>query len=390
MEYIDYITLEDLKVLAEKREKYCISLYMPMQRMSKETRQNPIRLKNLLGKAEEELIALGMRPVEAGALLEPARAFIPEDPFWQHQSEGLAMFVSPEGVRTFRLPIHVEEIVVVTDRFHLKPLLSLFTGDDRYYVLALSQNEVRLFQCSRYSATELETPGMPASLADATKYDVYENQLQFHTRTPGVRGASTGRRPAIFHGQGIGIDDAKDSITEYFLQIDRSLQKILYRNRAPLVLAGVEFLFPIYQSVNSYQHLVEKGVEGNPEILKPEELQRQAWTIVEPYFTRAREQAVERFNQELGTGHASKDIEAVVPAAAHGRIDTLFVTVGSQIWGIFNPESGEVRLHENEEPGDEDLLDVAAVQTLLSSGKVYAVKKEEVPGGGPTAALFRY
>ena len=38
----------------------------------------------------------------------------------------------------------------------------------------------------------------------------------------------------------------------------------------------------------------------------------------------------------------------------------------------------------------EDLLDLAAVQTLLHGGTIYAVEPEQVPGGGPLAALFRY
>jgi len=47
-------------------------------------------------------------------------------------------------------------------------------------------------------------------------------------------------------------------------------------------------------------------------------------------------------------------------------------------------------LHEEAKPGDEDLLDLAAVQTLLNGGTVYAVELEKVPDGASLAAVFRY
>lgn len=393
MEYIDYLTLEDLRILAEKRADYCISLYLPTQRKSKEIRQNPIRLKNLLGRAEQELVRLGLRQVDAARFIEPARALISEVPFWQRQSDGLALFISRAGMRQFRLPIPFEEMVVIGDRFHLKPVLALFNRDGRYYVLALSQNETRLFQCTRHSAFEIQVDGMPKNLADALKYDSVEQQIQFHTRTAGIKAVGAGargRRPAMFHGQGGGTDDEKDWLIQYFLQVDKSLQKVLSHDQAPLVLASVDYLLPIYRGVNSYNYLMDKGIEGNPELLKPEELQKNAWTVVEPYFSRTQQEAVEKFNREFGTGHASNDIKAIVRAAANGRVDSLFVTTGKQVWGFYNPRSEEVHVHEKEEAGDDDLLDVAAIQTVLNGGTVFAVKEDEIPGGSSIAANFRY
>jgi hypothetical protein len=194
----------------------------------------------------------------------------------------------------------------------------------------------------------------------------------------------------MFHGQGGGTDDEKDWLSQYFLQIDRNLQKVLSHDQAPLVLAGVDFLFPIYRGINSYNYLMDKGVEGNPEILKPEELQQHAWEVVEPYFANAQQDEVEKFNREFGTGHASNNVEEIVRATANGRVDSLFVTIGKQVWGFYNPRSEEVHVHEKVEAGDDDLLDVAAIQTILHGGTVFAVKEDEIPGGSMIAANFRY
>jgi hypothetical protein len=359
---------------------------MPTHRAFPETRQDPIRFKNLLREAEERLKAAGLPSQGAKKLLKQAKTLIKDGLFWQYQADGLAAFVSSDLFCHYRLPIKFDELLVVTDRFHIKPLLHLFTNDGRFYILALSQNEVKLFQCSRYSIREVELEDVPRSLSEALKYDDPEKQLQFHTRAP----AAGGERAAMFHGHGAGKDDTKDSILRFFQQVDQGLTKILREERAPLVLAGVDYLLPIYRQANSYSYVMEEGMTGNPEGLKPEELQKEAWGLVEPYFLKVQQEATAQYQQLAGGDRASNEIEKIIPAARDGRIDFLFVAVGVQQWGTFDPITFSIHLHEEPEPGDEDLLDFAALHTLLNAGMVYAVKPEEVPDEAPVAAVFRY
>jgi hypothetical protein len=80
----------------------------------------------------------------------------------------------------------------------------------------------------------------------------------------------------------------------------------------------------------------------------------------------------------------------VVPAAVQGRVDKLFVAVGRQVWGRWNQDAQSAEVSAEKQPGDRDLLNLAAIQTLLQSGAVYALPPGEVPGGGLLAAVFRY
>ncbi len=77
----------------------------------------------------------------------------------------------------------------------------------------------------------------------------------------------------------------------------------------------------------------------------------------------------------------------VVRAAAQGQVEILFVPLGRECRGCLAPD-GSVTVHAGSGPGDEDLFDLAAAQTLLHGGTVYAVGAEEIPGGGPAAAIF--
>jgi hypothetical protein len=156
------------------------------------------------------------------------------------------------------------------------------------------------------------------------------------------------------------------------------------------VLAGVEFLFPLYRQASDHPRIVDGGVTGNPDELSAEDLHERAWPLAEPHFTRSREQAEARFRELLGTGQASGQLEAVVTAAHDGRVDTLFVALDARRWGTFDPDRRTVALSDHNGPGTEDLVDLAATRTLLAGGTVYAVESDRVPEGGEVAAVYRY
>lgn len=378
----------ELRLLLEKKSETCssVSIFMPTYRVGADIQQNPVRLRNLLREAEERLVESDLRPAEARKLLAPLQQLLSDSPFWHHQSDGLAIFLSQELFRYYRLPLSFEELLVVGERFYIKPLLPIFSGDGRFYVLALSQNQVRLLQCTHYSAREMDLAGIvPPSLADTLKYDVIERQAQYHSGAPGKR-----KESVVFHGQDLA-DIAKDNIMRYFREIDRGLQReILREEDAPLVLAGVGYLHPIYKEANTYRHLFDKGIAGNPDGLGSEELHKRAWALVQPSFDQARAEAVSRYAQLVGTGHTSTDIKEIVAKSYVGKVELLFVALGMERWGIFDPGSNVVDLHQEAEPCDEELLDFAAVHTLIHRGTVYALKPENVPDAAPLAAVLRY
>ncbi|HKZ76880.1 MAG TPA: hypothetical protein VJ124_01045 [Pyrinomonadaceae bacterium] len=377
---------DELNNLIEQREESCVSIYLPTHRAMPETQQDPIRFKNLLAEAKNKLITFGLRSPEAKQLLEPAMKLLDDRDFWKYQSDGLAVFISSDVFRFYTLPITFAELVVVTGRFHFKPLLRMFTTEGSFYILALSQNQVRVFQGSRQSVTELFPQGIPKNLEAALMYDDPQRELQFHTRAPQMGG----RRAAVFHGHGVGIDDNKDRILRYCREIDAGLRPLLRDEVAPLVLACVDYLLPIYKSANTYRHLMDEGIPGNPETLSPTELHEQAWKIVRPYFQRTRGEAIAKYREVVGTGRTSTDIRNVIAAAASGRVESLLVAVGVQQWGAVDPATKVSELHDDPLPGDEDLLDRAAIETIANGGVVFAVEPASIPDNAPLAAVYRY
>lgn len=384
------LTADDIRALMAAHYNPCVSIFLPTHRRGKDVEQDPIRFKNLLRQAEERVEQQGLRKRDRDQMLAPARALLDNTMFWQHQSDGLAVFMRPGEFQEYRMPLDLDELVVVTDRYHLKPLLPLLSGDGRFYLLLFNLKNVRLFEGSRFSLLEVELSGMPKSLADAFDPDRYQGQLQFYTGAP-TRGG--GKRDAIFHGTGgSGEEATKEAIEKFCRQLDRVLLEFLKPTQAPLVLAGVDYLLPIYKSATKYPYLLDAHITGSQDETGLDELHTEAWEIVEPEFKRDQQRLWSRFTElhQSGGPQASADLKEIVPASVHGRLDCLFVGRKQYCWGSFNPDTSEVTVHEREQIGVRDLLDFAAINTLANNGHVYVVDPDTLPDGGPVAALFRY
>ncbi len=383
---MDFALREELKALMQRSEGLSVSIYSPTHRAGKEVEQDPIRLANLLREAERQLVSKGLRPPEAKDLLSPAYKLIRDGEFTRHQSDGLALFISRGLFRYYRLPRHFDELAFVGNRFHLNPLLPLYEDDARFYILAASRKDLRLFECTRYGISPIEVEGMPGSMAEVPGYDDTEARLLFRSV---ALGGSTRGGIAMFHGHGGGIENSKSDIVNYFRRVDESLHERLQGEHAPLVFAGVEYLFPIYREVNTYPLLFKEIISGNPDGMRPEELHEEAWNLVRPHFEKAKVGAIAKFEQFLGTGLASSDMETIFHALHEGKVETLFVPEGVRLWGTYDAESGAVRVVEEEGAADEDLIDLAAFQTLSCGGSVYTIESGRVLMK-PLAALFRY
>jgi hypothetical protein len=303
--------------------------------------------------------------------------------FWQNQSSGLAIFLAESHARILRLPADFNETVVLANRFHVKPLLQLSTNNGIFYVLALSQNQIRLLQGTRHTIDEvsLAEEEIPTSLREALKYDDRQKQLQAHASREG--GA------LMFHGHG-AEHEPKVDILRYFNRLDDGLNELLEGERAPLVLAGVDYLHPIYHEASEYPTLVKEGVEGNPEAWSNEELHAKAWEIVEPIFARQQEEAAAAFRELVGTGRASADLREIVSAAYQGRVNMALISLDDHLWGTYDPETDQVEQEDEQSAENQDLLDLVAAYTLQNGGKVFAVPQSEVPDGAPAAAVYRY
>jgi len=388
---MDRLSKNEIKTLLEKHEGPCVSIFLPTSRGGVESQQDELRLRHQIRDTENRLLLENLRSTEVEKLLEPFNALLEDGGFWLHTVDGLAIFRTSEMFSYYRLPYSFKEQVVVSDHFYLKPLLPFLATGARFYILAISQNAIRLLEGTHYSIHELELPEtVPTNLAESLRNEEAENEVSFYRSSSGALVGKGGRKAAIFYGQGVGHDDSKDHLLRYFQQIDRGLHELLKDESVPLVLAGVEYLFPIYQQANTYPYLLQQGVPGNPDKLSSNVLHEEVWAVIEPYFQEVQEKAAAQYRDNVGTARTSNDIREIMPAAYYGQIGSLFVAIDHELWGHFDPNSNTIHVHKEARFRDDDLLDEAATQTILHAGSVYAVEQEKVPGESMLAAVFRY
>ena len=379
----DLIGRDDIEVLTEPRDGPCVSLFLPTHGGIGADRDR-IHLKNLLAAAETDLRLSGLREPQTRQLLAPAADHLDEPLFWERTSRGLALFLGPAWSRSYRLPIELPNRAIVARRFQVRPLLPLLSDDGRFYVLALSQNIIRLLIGTRNDVHEVDLARMPGGLRDALRYDDPEKDRRYHI--VGRQGAPT----PISHGRGIGGEVDKERISRYLRVVDARLIDVLRDERAPLVLAGPAYERAIFRTITRYPALVEEGISGSPDRIRAEALHARAWPLVEPIFQRGRQEATARYGQLEGTGKTSVDLAETVRAAHRGQVDVLFVWVDEERWGTFDRTTGGVTTSEVRGPGDEDLLELAAVGTFLNRGTVYAGPSQSMPDGAASAAILRF
>ncbi|MBE0417145.1 MAG: hypothetical protein IBX63_05225 [Coriobacteriia bacterium] len=381
---------ETLSRLARHDGWPAVSIYLPVHRTGPETQQDPIRLKNLLAKAGDTLVSNGMRSPNAEEFLGEAWKLQRDPAFWREGFDGLALFIGEGTFEVIRTSRQLPERLRVDTRFLLRPLMPALSPDLKFYVLALSKKRVRLLEGTAEAVREVDPTGIPQGLADALKYDDYENQVQFHSRTPAAA-AGIGRRSAVFHGHGGIGDTEKTDLFHYFRLVDAGLKELVSPD-VPLVLAGVDYLFPIYREANTYARLLPEGIAGNPDEQPAREIHAEALSLLEPYLQADVQRAMDAYTEGRGGDTSSADLRLIVPAAVEGRIDTLIVSDEDTAWGSYDSSADSMTLRSEPHNGDIDLLDHAAAATLLHGGTVHVLPAEKVreATGAAAAAVFRY
>ncbi|MBL27350.1 MAG: hypothetical protein CMM50_07355 [Rhodospirillaceae bacterium] len=381
----------ELRTLIDIRADTLVSLFMPAEQAGPPVRQNPIRFKNLVEEAAKQLAAKGMRSLEIDAFLDGARRLVEDIPYWEHQSRGLAVFIDPEGIRDYRLPIPFEESVHVGDRPLIKPLLPLLAADGCYYVLAFNQGQVKLYRASRFAIHEMRTEELPSSLKEIVAETDFDDEVAFHPTGPSS--SVSGTPSQKFHSLGEGPDELHEKQVEEFLQrVATGVNETFSGRSVPLVTVADERLSGRFRDVCRYAGLLPEGIHENPHRLPLSELHQATYRLVQPLFDRQRKEAVDRFRQLAGNRdqRAASDPATIVAAASEGRVDTVFAAENAALWGRISGDGDGVSVREKPEPGDEDLLDRAAAECIAHGGTAYALSQDAVPGPHVVSAILRY
>jgi len=364
----------------------CLSLFQPTHRHHPENRQDPIRFGNLVKELEQ---SLGQKyPAdEIARLLKPFEELAGDGEFWNHTREGLAVFAAPGVFQVFGTQRPLPELAVVAESFHTKPLRRLMQSADRYQVLALSRDSVRLFEGTRDALDEIDlAAGVPRTLTAALGEEVTEP----HTTVASYGGTGAGST-AMHHGHGEKSAEAEIDDERFFRAVDKAIMEHHSRPSVlPLILAALPENHALFHRVSRNPALTESGITANPDTLSSDEMREQAWEVFAPHYqarlTALTENAAHARSQNLG----SDDLAEVAAAAAAGRIQTLLLEAGRQLPGRLDPATGKVERGDPDDPRMDDVLDDLADLVADRGGEVVVIPAEGMAAKTGLAAVYRY
>lgn len=357
----------------------CISILLPLEGAA----QDPLRIRQAINTAEK-LLQERVGAPKAHEILAKARELVEGTAY---TGKGLAIYCSSEFCRAFDIPTPLSETVSVADHFNVKPLIPLLNADQPFYILALSQKHIRLLRCTEHTSEEVPLAGeVPKALWD----DMYSDKPDHNQDNRATGGHDTGSMKGVAFTTSTDVEDRPEYLAHFYKHVSEGVAAQLKDEGAPLVIAGVDYETALYRKMNTYPHLVEEVVHGAADGLKGGELHKRALEAVRGFFNAPLKAAQARFEEIGGSARGSSTVKEIVKASIEGRVMELILAEGATYMGNFNESTHDVKGHKQPEAGDEDLLNVAALQTLLHAGQVFVVPAKEVPHGAPAVAVFRY
>lgn len=371
MLYVDIPTQAELSRLVSARGEALISLYVKTTPETQHIDAARTRLKQLTAEAVAQLEEAGAAKRTVWPIEEQLHDLMDDDAFWRVQANTLAVFVTPDTLRTYRLPNHLTETAQVSDRFHLKPLLRSVSMPQHAFVLALAEDEVRVIEVlGDQPAQEIRVGDLPKNAASVAG-------------TANVNSRS-------YSGRQGGGEGQKHHLRQFCRQIDAALRGLLSGRSEPLILAATEPLLSIYRSINSYAHLAPASIETSPVRISAHDLSAHARTIVDQLNAAMLVEFRALYAERENEGRATAQVARAARAATFGAVDTLLVDMDSVMPGLVDEQTGEVTFDDSDSAVSYGVVDEIAGRVLANGGRVLAVRRGDLPQDGDLAAILRY
>jgi hypothetical protein len=371
MLYVDIPTRSEFNALRAVRSDACVSIYLRTTPLTQDIDAERIELGNRAREAREQLLAAGLDKRRLAPLMEELEALAEDDEFWRFQANSLAVLATPDSLRTFRLANHLTPMVEVADRFHLKPLLRAITFPHDAYVLALSENAVRLVEVhADLPPATVKVADMPKSAASAAGKSTLNDPTQ-------------GTRVSGLSGQNVRFQ-------QYARKVDAALRPFLAGRETPLVLAATGRLASVFRAVNSYPHLIPEGIEDSPDRISDGDLARAARPVLDAAYAREVDSLKALFDKRGDDGRATTDISDAARAATFGAVEALLVDMDGIVHGTVDETSGAVSFAKGANAKTYGIVDEIAGRALASGARVLSVRRPDIPGGKDLAAILRF
>ena len=350
-----------------KEDGPLISLYQPTHRSFPDNKQDPIVFKNLLRVIENSLEQLPNIDL-MDTIMKPFYELKDNKNFWDHTSDGIAVFASKNNCVVYNLQTPVKELAVVANSYHIKPIIKAFQSTENYHILGLSRDNFTIYQGNRYGFEEIEIDqGTPRTMKEVLGEELSEPYLSHASH------AGTGS-PAIYYGHGDVKSEIDKDTEKYFRYVDSFvLENYSKTSKLPLILVSLTEHHSKFKKISNNPYLLEDGINKSIESLDLDEIQNSSRTIIQAINVEKIQKLAEAYAKAEAELSGSSDLVQVAKAAYESRVAAILIEEDKILPGKIDYKTGEIKFGAIDSPDYDDRMDDLAELVLLNGGDVFVL-----------------
>lgn len=353
-----------LKELKDIISESCVTIILNTHRTSPDNKMDSLTLKNLIKEAEERLFA-DEKKRDAKQLVERLKDLESQIDH-NHNLESLILFVNEDVAEYTRLPIAVENRVVIDHTFATRDLVRALHFEANYYVLVLSQQKVRLIEA--FNDKVVAETGNSFPIENTQFYSTNKAELSNANRQTNLIG-------------------------EFFNRIDKEVNQIRKDNPLPVLICTEESNYHEYLKISDQkQSIFDTYLNKNRVDEKAHAIVTEAWKIVKDYTIKKNNARKQELKTAVGQNKFLSDTNEIWQAIKQGRVQTLFIEEGNfqpALWENDQIQYVSDNLRVRKEVVD-DIYDELIELNMNYGGDVVFLPKGQLSEFNGFGAITRY
>ncbi|MEO6681830.1 MAG: hypothetical protein ABIN48_03305 [Ginsengibacter sp.] len=344
--------------------KCCVTIILSTHRTKPDNEKDAILLKNLVKDAEKRIAIDCADDKEMSQALVSKLNKLASEIDHRHNQEGLVLFVNENMAEYVRLPLKVENRVVVDKTFHTRDLVRAINAQTSYYVLLLSRQKARLIEAlSDKVVAEIES-GFPIENMNTTV-------------PPGSA----------------SISNKVTSLTvEFFNSVDKVFNEVYKAKPLQVIICTDESNYSEYLKIADHKEAILGNVKGNKMAEKAYHVLESVWPVVKDLHQAANKKRLAELDDAVNSLKYVTDFNEIWTALKEGRGRTLFVQQGYfQPARITDNQIQLVAPNQASEPDVvDDIIDEMLEKNMKNGGDTVFVHDNELEKFQGLVLVTRY
>ncbi len=300
----------EIVALLEKKKGLCVSIIVPSHRLSPERRTDKVRLDKSIQRAKRHLLD-NYTPEQTSPLIAAIDELYNQVDF-NHNEEGIGLFVGPGVQQLVQFIYPVKEKVMISESFEIRDLLYQDFYSCTYFVLMLNEQEAKLFQGRLNTLSEIHDIHFPL-----------KNEDEYEYQRP-IYGSADGKSTFTKAIEKDRTELEEIRYTAFLKKVAEGLNNNLTTD-VPLIVTGARKNLGYFTKTTHHTEHITGLLPGNYAHLPLHELGGLIWPIMKSFLDDWKQQQIIELQEKRGAGNFLTALQDIWKAAQEGKGARLLV-----------------------------------------------------------------